>query len=128
MDIYVTHCSAKKRKGKRPVRPDALYVSRRIQSFMRRCKEHGVKWAILSDLYGIWFPHIKHVWHDKPPSSVTVDEFDRLVIDFNRQLNRYKRIYFYYHPARFHNIYRRLLKTTRLRNRVTLIHRVSDII
>lgn len=63
MRIYITHCSAKKNdalknKMKR-VTPDRLYTTIPIQRFMKRCKEKDVKWAIFSDLYGIWFPDIK---------------------------------------------------------------------
>ncbi len=51
--VYITFCSAKKddalRDSNRPVPPELLYVSRRIQGFMRRCTEEKVCWAILSD-------------------------------------------------------------------------------
>jgi hypothetical protein len=36
MTIYITYCSAKKTKVRNPVKPDKLYDSRRIRSFMRR--------------------------------------------------------------------------------------------
>ena len=45
---------------------------------MNKCKEKKVEWAIFSDLYGIWFPSIKHEWYEKPPNTVTEEEFKKL--------------------------------------------------
>ncbi len=85
---------------------------------MKTCKKRHVRWAILSDLYGVWFPHVKHEWYEKSPDSVTPEEFRALLCDFDWKLKRYKEIWFYYHPGRFHSLYKRLLRITRLRRRV----------
>jgi hypothetical protein len=121
MRIYVTHCSGKKSPSAKQsgvkVSPDKLYTSKRIQFFMRRCKDRKVKWAIFSDLYGIWFPHEKKRWYEKPPQTIKMgrEEFKSLVRNFNRRLKRFGKISFYYHPARFHKLYRALLRALKQR-------------
>src|SRR5690242_15456948 len=125
--IYITHCSGKKKRAKSLMSPDELYTSKRIQAFMRRCKQAGVNWAIFSDLYGVWFPHVKREWYEKSPDSVSDEEFDSLVKNFDKQLSGYKTIYFYHHPGRFHRLYRRLLEFTNLKSNVVLIRSVSRI-
>lgn len=118
--IYLTHCSAGKKrypKGKK-VLPDQLYASGRIQQFMDQCKATGVKWAIFSDLYGVWFPWIRREWYEKSPDEVTDEEFGVLLSDFDGKLRKFKEIRFYHHPGRFHSLYRRLLKKSRLRGRI----------
>ncbi len=132
MRIYITHCSARKslsarRNGARGS-PDKLYTSKRIQPFMRRCKEQRVKWAIFSDLYGVYFPNEKHQWYDKSPDSVTPTEFKALSKNFHKRLRAYDEIWFYRHPARFHKLYRRLLRRTQLKHKVHLFGRVDLII
>lgn len=132
MRIYITHCSAKKsdtlRRNRKSGFPDELYTSKRIQSFMKRCKQERVRWAIFSDLYGVWFPDRRHRWYEKAPSSVSEEEFSDLVKDFERTLAKYREIRFYYHPARFHRLYKRLIRQTQLRGRVRLFTRVKEIV
>jgi hypothetical protein len=108
--------------------PEELYASKRIQAFIRRCKQAKVNWAIFSDLYGVWFPNIRRRWYEKSPDSVTSEEFKELVSDFKKKLHRFTKIYFYYHPARFHRLYRKLLNVTDLRNKIVLLTRVIQII
>lgn len=71
--VYVTYCSRDKakrfKKTKEPVSPDQLYVSARIQGFMRQCKAKSACWAIFSDEYGVWFPEVKHPWYEKNPMT-----------------------------------------------------------
>jgi len=52
--LYVTYCSAEKRSGVYP--PDILYKSDRINRFIKQCQNMGFDWAILSALYGFFFP------------------------------------------------------------------------
>jgi hypothetical protein len=129
--IYVTHCSAKKRESVRrtgkAVRPDVLYTSQRTQRFMRRCRARQVQWAIFSDKHGVWFPTEKCRWYEKSPDRVTEAEFRQLVVNFDRRLNPFREISFYYHPGRFHPLYRRLLRATRLRRRVRLFRHLAEI-
>jgi len=127
MVIYVTHCSAKKKKAQALMLPDELYTSRRIQAFMKQCKYAEVNWAIFSDLYGVWFPTVRREWYEKSPDSVTEEEFKSLLKDFNEKLRSYTSIYFYYHPARFHRLYRRLIERSSLKERISLIRSVSHI-
>ena len=129
--IYITHCSAKKndslRDSNKYVTPDELYTSRRIQLFMNRCKEKNVEWAIFSDLYGVWFPYEKHEWYEKHPSKVTEEEFKILLENFDQKLKDYDEIWFYYNPGRFHSLYRRLLRETKLKDRIKLFNHVNEI-
>lgn len=129
MRIYITHCSARKspsaKRSGAKVSPDKLYASKRIQSFMRRCKEQGVKWAIFSDRYGIYFPNERHPWYEKSPDSVTPTEFSALLKNFHKRLRIYDEVWFYRHPARFHKLYRRLLRKARMKHKVRLFGRVN---
>jgi hypothetical protein len=131
MRIYVTHCSAKKRESARrtgkAVPPDVLYASERAQRFVRRCQRRRVRWAIFSDLYGVWFPREKRRWYEKSPDRVSEADFRRLVASFDGRLARFREIWFYHHPGRFHRLYRRLLRATRLRRRVRLFRHVAEI-
>jgi hypothetical protein len=52
--LYLTYCSAKKRPG--IYTPERLYVSERIVRFINHCETAGFGWAILSALYGLFFP------------------------------------------------------------------------
>lgn len=117
--IYITHCSGTKDATLKglitEVPPDKLYISAPIQRFMNICKEKKVDWAIFSDEYGVWFPWVKHKWYDKPPDRVTTEEFINLVEDFERKLQDYDEVWFYYNPGRFHKVYRRLIETVNSR-------------
>jgi len=129
--IYVTHCSHKKDdhyKGTgEAISPDLLYTARPTQRFMARCKARGVRWAIFSDKYGMWFPEVRHKWYEKGPKSVTPAEFLVLVRDFDEKLASYSEICFYHHPHRFHELYRRLLDRSALAGRVKRITHLRDI-
>ena len=132
MRIYITHCSAKKslsvkRSGAR-VLPDKLYTSDRIQRFMRQCKEKRVGWAIFSDLYDVYFANEKHQWYEKSPDSVTPTEFRELLKSFDKKLRVYSEIRFYRHPKRFHKLYRKLLRNTKLRCKIRLFKNVRRIV
>jgi hypothetical protein len=95
---------------------------------MDTCKEKGVRWAIFSDLYGIWFFEEKHAWYEKSPDDVTESEFQTLLANFDKRLQEFDEIYFYRpSPVYFHSLYKRLLNETKLQERVTLISSIFDI-
>lgn len=129
MRIYITHCSAKKDdslKGTaKKAPPAALYTAKPTQRFMNRCMREGVQWAILSDLYGVWFPDVEHEWYEKDPDCVTECEFEHLLRDFETKLRGYDEVWFYHNPGRFHGLYRRLIQRTSLR--ITKFTHLSDI-
>ena len=132
MRIYITHCSAKKddslkHTGKK-VTQDKLYTATPTQRFMNKCKEEQVKWAIFSDLYGVWFPNVDHEWYEKDPDTVTEQEFENLVNDFDQKLREYDEIWFYYNPGRFHPLYDRLLQKTILRDKVKRFTHIREIL
>jgi hypothetical protein len=128
--IYVTHCSHKKAehyKGSgEAISPDLLYTAKPTQ-FMARCKARGVRWAIFSDLYGVWFPEVRHEWCDKDPNTVTEAEFSVLIRDFDEKLASYSEICFYYNPGRFHRLYACLLDRSVLADRVKRMTHLRDI-
>ena len=132
MRIYLTHCCAKKddtlKHTGEKVPPDRLYAARPTRRFMDTCKGRGVQWAILSDKYGVWFPDVRHEWYEKHPNTVTEDEYRDLRTDFHQKLRNYDEIYFYHNPGRFHPLYKRLLKETRLRDRITLFSHIAGIL
>ena len=131
MDIYITHCSAKKMdflKGSRKrVTPDVLYTATPLIRFVRRCKGKKVCWAIFSDLYGVWFPQDKKAWYEKSPDSISDEEFEGLVINFDKKLDGYKTIFFYHNPGRFHWRYRELIKKSRLKSKIKMITHLYEI-
>ncbi len=132
MRIYLTHCSAKKddslKHTNKKVTPDKLYTATLTQRFMNKCKEKGVTWAIFSDLYGVWFPNVKHEWYEKDPDTITEHDFIKLLKDFEQKLGDYDEIYFYHNPRRFHPLYKRLLKETKLKDKITLFSHLREII
>ncbi len=131
MKIFIAHCSAKKdnslKNTGRKVTPDKLYTATPTQRFMNRCKEKNVRWAIFSDLYGVWFSDIEHEWYDKGPDTVTESEFRILVSDFDQKLKDYDEIWFYHNPGRFHHLYRRLLEETGLKNKIKCFTHIKEI-
>jgi hypothetical protein len=131
MRIYITHCSAKKdlslRSAGAKVFPDKLYTATPTQRFMMTCKEKNVQWAIFSDKYGVWFPSVEREWYEKDPDSVTHSEFMDLVRSFDSALASYHEICFYHNPGRFHPLYCRLIKTSRLSEKVSLFSHLRDI-
>jgi hypothetical protein len=133
--VYVTHCAAKKDealKGTgRRVSPDLLYTARPTQRFMRRCKEQGVRWAIFSDYYGVWFSDEQREWYGDDvgdPDRVTEPKFRELVKNFDARLAKWDEIYFYHNPGRFHRLYGCLLEETTLRDRIVRITHLWDIV
>ena len=133
--VYITHCAAKKddslRGTGKEVTPDQLYIATPTQRFMTRCKERGVRWAIFSDYYGVWFSNERHGWYGDDvgdPNRITEVKFRELVRDFDERLRDFAEIYFYYNPGRFHRLYKRLLEETALKGRVKMITHLSDII
>jgi hypothetical protein len=129
--IYITHCSAKKdrplKHANTKVTPDKLYTARPTQRFMNECKEKGVKWAIFSDKYGVWFPKEKHEWYEKDPDTVSEQEFKQLTRNFEERLADFDEIWFYHNPGRFHPLYERLLKEARVKGRIVLFTHKSDV-
>ena len=86
-----------------------------------------MNWAIFSDLYGVWFPNVEHEWYEKDPDTVTEEEFQNLLDDFDDKLQEYDEVWFYYNPGRFHSLYKRLLQEMRLRDRVRRFTHVTEI-
>jgi len=107
--IYLTHCSAKKdnklKNSKIQVTPDKLYKSTKLLGFVKKCKDANASWAIFSDKYGIWFPTERHEWYERDPNSVTEIEFKELLENFQKKLDCFDEIFFYYNPGRFHPLY-----------------------
>jgi len=132
MRIYVTHCSAKKDDSLKDtgeaVSPDRLYTAKPLQRFMKRCKDKKVQWAIFSDKYGVWFPHVMHEWYEKSPDTVSEYEFKILVRDFEEKLGKYDEINFYHNPGRFHRLYRRLLEDVKVKGKIILFSHKDEIL
>ena len=131
MRFYLTHCS----KEKEPyleetgiaVTPDKLYINPDIQQFMERCKEKKVRWGVLSDLYGVYLSDEFHVWYEKHPDTVTQQEEDEIVKDFDSKLVFYNEILFCVRPDSFHPFYERVLKRTLLAPNVKTFQSIERI-
>lgn len=131
MRIYITHCSAKKntnyKKNNLLTTPDKLYTSKRIIRFINQCQLKSQKWAILSDKYGIWFPQEKHLWYELHPRNVTKEQLNKLIHNFDKSLSEFDEIWYYYNPAIFHSLYKKILKNTKLRDNVVMFSHLKDI-
>ena len=131
MRFYLTHCS----KAKDPtlkgtdiaVTPDKLYTDPEIQVFIKKCQEKNVSWGILSDLYGVYLPNERHVWYEKHPDTVTPEEEEGVIKDFNKKLNSYDEIFFYVRPESFHPFYKRVLDKTVLADIVQILQTIESI-
>ena len=132
MRIYLTHCTGIKddrlKVAGQSVCPDELYASIPLQRVVARCQKQKAQWAIFSDLYGIWHPHQKHRWYDKHPDTVTEEELQQLIRDFDKDLKDFSEIWFYNNPSWFHILYRTLVKSSSLSNRITLFSRLKEIV
>lgn len=129
--VYLTHCSAEKDpelKGSgKSATPDDLYTNFGIQRFMTKCKERGVSWGVLSDLYGVFRSDEHQAWYEKHPDTVTQQEEDNVIQDFDRKLSDYDEIWFYIRPESFHPFYARVLKRTMLANKVRTFEDLESI-
>ena len=131
MRIYLTHCCAEKdpalRGTGKAVTPDHLYTATQTLEFMDWCKRGNFRWAIFSDLYGVWFSQVEHEWYEKDPSTLTEAEFQALRSNFDEQLATFSEIRFYY-PDSLHPFHRRLLGETTLAEKVKIITHLSEIV
>ncbi|MFH8039246.1 MAG: hypothetical protein QXJ14_04540 [Candidatus Aenigmatarchaeota archaeon] len=128
--LYITHCSRKKNKIKSKTFVENLYSATYIQRFIKKCKNLNLEWGILSDKYGIIFPHQKIGWYDLSPSYLlkNKNEAEKLIEKIANQLKEYDRVYFYHNPGRFHSFYKYLIKKLREKNiNIRLISRLSQI-
>jgi len=112
--IYITHCSREKdpaleASGEAAI-PEKLYTSAALLTFIRLCKARGYKWAILSDKYGVVFPEEKISWYNKPPDSVTEDEFLLLLHSFTSRLAEFDEILFQHRPGETHPVFKRIIE------------------
>ncbi len=132
MRAYLTHCSAQKNHSLQDsgekVTPDRLYTAASTQAFMSRCKERRVDWAILSDLYGVWFFDVEHEWYEKHPDTVTDQEFGEILNDFDQKLKNYDEIWFYFNSECFHSFYQEILRRTELKDRVRQFTDIEEIV
>lgn len=131
MRLYLTHCSAEKdphlKETSETVTPDRLYTNPRIREFMERCKQKHVRWAILSDRYGIYQSDDCHAWYEKHPDTVTSQEEEIIIQDFDSKLDCYDEIYFFVRTEAFHPFYERVLRRTALADRVQFFQDISCI-
>lgn len=131
MRIYLTHCCKDKaehiRETGEAVTPDELYIEPEIQQFIARCKERVVHWAILSDLYGVYLSNERHTWYEKHPDTVTSQEEEIIIQDFNNKLSSYDEIFFFIRPDSFHSFYERVLKKTVVADKVKILQDIEHI-
>ncbi len=132
MRMYLTHCSKEKEPTLQgtgiAVTPDKLYTNYDIQKFMKKCQEMNVCWAVLSDLYGVYLSDDRHVWYEKSPDTVTPQEEESIIDDFNNKLDSYDEIYFFVRPESFHPFYERILKKSALADKVKLFDNIKEVV
>ena len=132
MRFYLTYCSQEKAPSLKQtdfaVTPDRLYTDPGVQQFMEKCQKKNVGWGILSDLYGVYLSNERHVWYEKHPDTVTPQEEELIIKDFNHKLGSYDEIFFYARSDAFHPFYKRVLDKTALANRVRIIQHIEMIL
>lgn len=110
--IYVTHCSRDKNTdcetSGAEVTPDILYTSPGLQKFITWCRNNKNDWAIFSDKYGVIFSDERIHWYNKPPDSVTSEEFDQLLASFTSRLAAFDQVVFYHRPGETHPLFKRI--------------------
>lgn len=130
MKLFMTYCSWQKddrfKNNTKKVGPEILYTSRRIRSFIAKCTSEGVVWAILSDHYGIWFPHEKHRWYDLHPDLLSNDQLQKLVLSF-KSLSEYDEIWFFYDAETCHPLYRKVVRESDIEKQVKWFNDLQDI-
>jgi hypothetical protein len=131
MRIYLTHCSREKsllaKETGELLPPDQLYTEGGVQSFMQRCLQLSVTWAILSDKNGVVFPQDKHPYYEKPPATATLEEENQIRREFEQLLEPFQEIWFYVRPDSFHPFYQRVLEESTLAKRVHLFQDLAEI-
>lgn len=131
MRIYLTHCSKEKslqaKTSGLPVTPDSLYTEEGIQAFIKTCQHKGVDWAILSDKYGVFLPHEKHEYYEKPPATVTREEEAAIIAQINERLSDFDEIWFYARPATCHPFYEHVLTGSALAQRTHYFEDLGEI-
>lgn len=77
--------------------PKNLYVSSLNIKFYECMEKYGLRYAILSDLYGIHFDDEKLAYYDIHPSSLTAEEKERLgkIIGEKTKGRGYSKVVFY---------------------------------
>lgn len=110
--IYITHYSAKKddqlKDSGEVVTPDNLNKATPLRRFIKICKIKNANWAIFSDKYGVVFPWEKIEWYEKPPDSVTKEEYHLLLDNLITRFSEFNEVWFYHNPGRFHNLYKKI--------------------
>jgi len=81
-----------------------------------------------SDLYGVWFLNERHEWYEKAPNTITKKEFNTLKKDFDEKLDNYNEIWFYHNPSRFHSLYGKLIRESKLTERIVLFSHIKEIV
>lgn len=131
MRIYLTHCSKEKDPSLKgtgiAVTPNQLYTNCDIQNFMQRCHIKNVNWGILSDLYGVYLAKERHVWYEKHPDTVTIEEKKLIIQDFDDKLSLYNEILFFARPRTFHPFYKKVLRETDLCKRIQAFYEITRI-
>ena len=128
--IYITHCSRDKdpeyEVSGLKTTPDLLYTSPGLQRFIKYCNEHHHYWAIFSDRYGVVFRYERIKWYNKPPATVTPEEFEKLVESFTTRLARYDEIHFHHRPGETHPVFERVVERARAKGMNVVDFTVED--
>lgn len=117
--IYVTHCSRDKNPeyeiSGNDTTPDILYTSLNFQKFIAWCRKKDHTWAVFSDKYGVVFDDELIHWYNKPPDTVTAEEFDHLLTSFTTRLAGFEQIIFYHRPGETHPLFLQIVRLGRER-------------
>ena len=105
--------------------PSELYISPRIQEFIKFCKLYNLAWAVFSDYYGLVFENEKIKWYDKSPDYVTSEEYQRLLDITLIKLTDYDEVVFYYKLDTYHIIYRNLVNDLKKFKNIVLLDRLE---
>ena len=126
--IYITYCSKRKAQNTDSTTmylPPELYISPRIQEFIKFCKLYNLAWAVFSDYYGLVFENEKIKWYDKSPDYVTSEEYQRLLDITLIKLTDYDEVVFYYKLDTYHVLYRNLVNDLKKFKNIVLLDRLE---
>jgi hypothetical protein len=71
---------------------------------------------------------VKNICGTRKIPKVSNGEFKILLKNFDKSLKKYDEIWFYYNPGRFHPLYKKLIKTSSLKNRIKLFTHLEEIV
>jgi hypothetical protein len=128
--LYLSSCSREKADhlaGTDEVAPpDVLYTEPGLVAFIQRCRDAGVAWGVLSDMFGVIRSTDERPWYAKAPDSVTPEEV-ALAASVAAALSDVDEVRFFVRDPNLHPLYRRLLEQPAVAARIVWLEDLDPI-